>query len=316
MNKALRIVLAVALIALVGVLVVGLLTKGTFGFISDEEYTLVEKTYSADDFTGIKLDTENRSITILPSTSGQIEVKYYDSDKNYFEVDDVGDVLKLVNDPVWYYNFISGFNIDQMTVYNHVDLYLPATTHYEVDVDTVNGRLEISDLEEIDKLTLETSNGALYVENVTCSGLIDIDSVNGGIHLTTVTASDDVMLDTENGGISLEDVTIVGTIDLTTTNGNFSLTNVQADQINATTTNGYVMGDAVQTEQFFAQTTNGQIDIAIVGSFDDYHVQMMTTNGQYYLDGDLVQINIYHTDKTPSVELESLNGSIHLSFSE
>lgn len=316
MNKALRITLALVLIAVVGVAVFGLLTKGTFGFMQDEEYILVEKTYAASEYQEFVFELENRSVTVLPSTTGNVELSYYDSELNYVQVIENGETLELLNDPVWYHSIFSGLSPNEMSVYNQMLLYLPAEADYELDIVSINGRLEVSDCPNILALALETTNGSILVDTIDCAGLVSLESVNGGIYLDEVTFHNNLEIDNSNGGIHLEAVQVSGDIVAETSNGGYNMESVQANQMTLTSVNGSVNGDMIQANQITVTTTNGHIDLELDGAFADYHVQMLTDNGNYYLNGSLVEINIYHTDKTDKLDLKTVNGSIRISFTE
>ncbi|MDD3113735.1 MAG: DUF4097 family beta strand repeat-containing protein [Candidatus Izemoplasmatales bacterium] len=316
MNKALRITLALVLIALVGVLVFGLMTKGTFGFIQNEEYILVEKTYTASEYSKFDFEVDNRSVTVLPSTTGNVELSYYDSENDFVELLENGDTLKLINDPVWYHAIFSGIFPTEMSIYNKMTLYLPQTVDYELDIQSTNGRVEVSECDNLLALTLETTNGSLFVNSVSCTGLVSVETVNGGVYLDSVVFQSNVELTSSNGGIHLEDVLVSGEIVAETTNGGLEMDTIQANQMDLTSVNGSVDGDKIVASQVNIVTTNGHIDMEIDGLFADYHVQMLTGNGSYYLNGTPVTINIYHTDQTNKLDFKTTNGSIRVSFTE
>ncbi len=295
MNRIFKAGLILVIIGFVSSIVFGVLAGEEFpAYFGNEEYEYTELTYSADEFATFDINLENKAVTILPSTSGNIEVKYYESEHDSVTVDDDSLTLILDNDTKWYYNWGLWFNIFRSGTYNHFYLYLPTDTAYDIDLNTANGDIICDDSLLAGNVSLETANG-----DITVAGL----SVSGSLVMTSL-----------NGIITVENADIGTDLEITTSNGRIVLDDVNAPEIDLQTFNGKIKATGVVVEDLIAKSSNGEIEIGISGAFQDYHVEMTTTNGNYYLNDEKVTTNAYHTDKTNDIELETVNGDVKITF--
>ncbi|MBN2504194.1 MAG: DUF4097 family beta strand repeat protein [Bacilli bacterium] len=295
MNRTLTMGLILILIGTALSFTFGITSEGSFEtYFGGEEFTYTELSYSADDFTGFDISLKNKAVTILPSTTGNIEIKYYETEKNWVDVDSDGATLMLDNDTEWYYNLILWFNIFRLNKYMQFYLYLPTDTSYDINLATSNGDVDLNDLIE-NHVSLSSSNGDINLTEASINGEFNATTANGRIILDSVDISEEAELFTSNGQIKLDDVTVPN-IDLSTSNGKIIVSGITADVVHA-------------------ETSNGDIEISVEGSLAEYHLVMATSNGSYYLNGVKVTANVYNTDQSKRIDAESSNGDVEIEFS-
>ncbi|HOW38348.1 MAG TPA: DUF4097 family beta strand repeat-containing protein [Bacillota bacterium] len=335
MSKIAKWGIALVLIGIVGA-GVGLLISVGEGqrFFEDQDYVKVTESIDADALSRILVEMENRRIVIGESTTANIEVTYYESEKDPIDSSQEGDTFSLVNDPVWYWGFLWWMNWGRWFTGEKttVTILIPEGTDWVLDLDTANGNIEIIEVDPIASLTLDTENGDLLLEKLAFDGLLRAKTTNGAIRLNEVqTAS--LSLSTTNGRVSLTDVT-TGAITLTDTNGDILFTNVVATSIQATNTNGrYVLTDVTATGAISLITTNGNIDIVRIttvnltcrstngdievtahGTYEDFYCTFQTETGHVRVDGENAGEGDHHATQSLRMVLRTVNGSIDLDF--
>ena len=122
--------------------------------------------------------------------------------------------------------------------YSSVDFEVTGPPTVDVEVDTSNGQIEISEV--IGILQLDTSNGA-----------IDVSDVVGEVDAST-----------SNGTIAVD--TFEGILDINTSNGRIEMESVVA-VVEARTSNGQIEFSGTLINEFDHQmaTSNGRIDVAL-----------------------------------------------------
>lgn len=114
--------------------------------------------------------------------------------------------------------------------HGHVSYTLSVPRRSDVEVDTVNGKVHVRDLEG--HVEADTTNGGIEVEDV--RGSVDAGTTNGGIRVLLADVSGDrsMRFSTTNGGIHLtlpRDVR--ATLEASTTNGGIDLENLPAADV-------------------------------------------------------------------------------------
>ncbi len=122
--------------------------------------------------------------------------------------------------------------------YSGVDFEITVPTTVDIEVNTSNGRIEVSDV--IGILELDTSNGAIEVSDAV--GEVNASTSNGTITVDTFEGVLD--LGTSNGRIEMESV--VGVVDARTSNGRIAF-----------------FGTLVGGIDHRMVTSNGRIDVAL-----------------------------------------------------
>lgn len=136
---------------------------------------------------------------------------------------------------------------------------------------------------KFNKLTLETKNSKIYVEDTLCSEFVSITK-NGAIDLTGVT-SDKVTAETRNAKV-LATYLIGKDINIRTNNAAIDIKNLKAEKLDASTNNGKITLENLQrlenanSAELILRTKNADIKANMNDSEETgYKVQAKTSNG-------------------------------------
>ena len=222
----------------------------------------INKEYSIEVEEGknlsVNIDNFNGYTKVRPWDKDEIlikaEIKYndryvekdYEFVKYYFE----GDILYIRADS-------REIKKDAFSV--NMDIFVPEKTYEFFNLDSVNGRIEIKDL-NINDLTSRTVNGGFWSSNIV-SSFLHAKTVNGSIELED-TKSKDIELESVNGGIDIMDIE-GDNLDVQTVNGNLSLEGVINTDIQLKTVNGRISleGDFNETSSIKAKSVNGTVNM-------------------------------------------------------
>lgn len=262
-------------------IITGLFLFGAFYFINggsvpgsaDEEYEQFDVTYD-DLFDSINLLMSNRSVYVHASDTDQIRIVYYQSQRDYFEIDTTTSTLKVENQTEPRITFGWFWWIQNQEVLD-VHLYLPIDSLYDLEVRSSNGKITVDQLTQLGKVELRSSNGELTIKNVP--------------------QIQELRLVTSNGAITLQNVSITNSSNLTTSNGKIKLTQVE-------------------THNMIATTSNGGIETMIVGAKENYKIDVSTSNGSIYLDDLKIGNQVINPTKTNLLRLKTSNGTIRIQF--
>lgn len=277
MRKVIGVTLLLIFVGVVLSVVGFLLSDETdFKLFQKADYDLKELTYEKLEVKELSIILNNRDVIITPSESDQIEITYYESEYDWFEIETDGNQLDIINRTKWYLGVSWGlFNLTSEE-YTKVEIKLPASViDYEIDITTSNGTIDLNDLLQLKELKLKSSNGTIRVNDV---------------HVT-----DYFKLDTSNGKILVDDVSSDALMIVHTSNGGINIDNIIAENIDAS-------------------TSNGAIEVRIVGQYDNYRIEMDTSNGTNYIDGEERNDSVYNPTKSNKIKLDTSNGSIRLYF--
>lgn len=96
-------------------------------------------------------------------------------------------------------------------------LRIEGSSGVEFNLETTNGNIYVKDLMADEKLSLESTNGSLSIENL--RGLkIMLETTNGGIQIGSLQGKE-ILLESVNGGITIEKVSDFEKLSAKTTNG-------------------------------------------------------------------------------------------------
>ena len=277
MKKVLGIALLTIIVGVVLTVVGFFMSDGTnVDLFNRPEYSLTELSYEADEIDDMIMYFGNRAVEIYPSESGLIEIKYYEAENDWVDVTVESTSLELINRTKWYLGINFGFWGIGQTNYFKVLIYIPAgLINYDLDITTSNGAIDLSDLTNLNDVDLNSSNGAIKIENAEVKGALKAITSNGKIIFTEVIALESINVHTSNGEIDLSNIT---------------------------------------TNDLKAQTSNGPINVDILGNYDDYRIELDTSNGSTYIDGDEKNDSVYNPSIDNVIELDTSNGTIRLNF--
>ena len=291
MSKGLKTALIVAIILLIvgiGIICVAFAVSG-FDFDKlGNGPDRVEKNYECDvdDLTTFVINDQNNGFEIKKPDDEKIHIKYYESEKEYYSIDNSNGTLRIEyqSDLKWYEYF--WFNLDFSN--RKIVILLPSSYQGSITATTSNGGIDASDIALADYLKLSTSNGTITVKNVDTSEDVDINTSNEWINLYDFTA-DNIYCDTNNGTIKIDNVTVNDSFDVNTSNGGIDISKLKADKkIKLKTSNGSIKGD-------------------IFGDINDYQITSHTSNGQNNLPDNFNGGNII-------LDVKTSNGNIDINF--
>jgi hypothetical protein len=245
-----------------------------------------------DNVTSLVMMLKNRQINIYPTDGNNIELSYYESEYDRFDISFASGTV-TINNEVDPYLFFGGLNFfwGYQTVFT-VELGIPESSTFEIEAYTSNGAIESGIFEEMGALKFETSNGAITMETIDTLPSIDLKTSNGQIELSQMNITDSLRVITSNGRINITDVT--------------------CPDIEGTTSNGNVLATSITTQSLDLHTSNGEVHAEVIGDMANYRVKMQTSNGHYYLEGERVTTNAYNTHLGAIIDLSTSNGDIKL----
>lgn len=291
-----RISLGIFLIGL-GLVIAGLIAgAGAFRPVTAADYILVDETYEVGTLETIVLSFANKRIDVVPSEDDLIRIVYYVTEEDPVTVTADATSLAFEEEVDWtvdWFDFSWLWPVSQE--YFQCTLYLPADAVLALDMSTSNGEIEISELAALATLDAYTSNGAVTLSDVAVAGAIGIVSTNGAFTVNDVLAGENVSLRTSNGRITVDALVASGTVVLKTSNGPVEVDGLVADNLEV-------------------DTSNGRIDVAVIGSYDDYRILLETSNGSMYVDGVEKNDGSYNVGRTPTIDLDTSNGNVYLDF--
>ena len=163
-----------------------------------------------EDFTKINISVVNDSIEFLPSESDQCYIECYDSKKAAHDISVSADMLSISSkdNRQWYEYVFSSFQNHKQT----------AKLGGEIHAETVNGNIDINNIES--------------------AGYVNLETVNGNINVSGKNA-DELTAETVNGNITAE-LTVKGLAQVTNVNGTIDTRALKADKIDKYSENGSV----------------------------------------------------------------------------
>ncbi len=295
MNKAFKFGLILMIFGVVGMIFFGVVSGNGFEsfYSDDEDYTYHEDTYNPDEYQHFKLDVSDKAITVLPSDDDDIHITYYTHELSPVTVILEEGGAYYQNQVIWYNYFLLNFNwFTSSDVYKMI-LYIPLEEVISLEAYTSNGKITMTGF-DFDKLVLKSSNGS--------------------ITLTDVTVDDDVSIVTSNGNFHFTNIVSTGDFQASTSNGDIDVTNLSANETELKTSNGVIEVSGITSDIILLQSSNGSIAVESVTTFTKTHLEMETSNGNYYINGSKVTQNTYHDDLTTVIDCYTSNGNISIVF--
>jgi hypothetical protein len=295
MNKIIKIGLVLLILGL-GLVIAISATSNTHIFgMEDENFTLYEETYDADDLSAIDFDFDNRHVYIYQSEDEDIHLNYYVHEKDDYTKNVSENELTLSISRKWYYNLFSIGIFTNRDNYE-VHLYIPSTSTLDtLDIHSSNGKFNLDINYTFANVNLSTSNGDIDVSNISADTL-KLTSSNGDINLDNLIINDWISADTSNGKILMNDIV--------------------SDQIDADTSNGKIDAKDITSPDITLETSNGKIYISIIGDKEDYRVSLDTSNGDKTYDGLKVESGTINSSGSKYASLDSSNGDIEIEFKD
>ncbi len=191
----------------------------------------------------------------------------------------------------------------------NMEIILPSTRHFDVNLQTTNGKISMANVEALRNISVRTGSGSIVLNKV--MGDVKAQATTGNMVINSVLGN--LNADTSQGSFRVRDVS--GAARLYTQVGDISLTSSLGD-IDVNTRNGNIF---VNEANFGvkAETLNGNIEIRSVSIGDDWSVYSavgvinlyLPPSGDYTVDGS----NSYGTVKT-DLPLEMKNRTLSGTF--
>lgn len=208
----------------------------------------------------IYVDAENKDVEVIRGTGNDITMAYETDADQSFTFTTTDGVMKLVNRQRFkndLFHFLSSAN------HGHIEVGVPEGYAGEIYLNSSNGMILVSDALQVNKLTCDTSNGTVRLNNIHAETVI-VDTSNAQLDLTQVTASK-VNASSSNGRITVKDLASPD-VNLNTSNGSIKGNVVGAEQdynIHTSTSNGNCSPSdhSGGTKDLTCDTSNGDIDL-------------------------------------------------------
>lgn len=146
----------------------------------------------------------------------------------------------------------------------NMEITLPEKSRFDIDVQTTNGKVTLTNIEALRTIAVRSGNGSLIMRNLV--GDIQAQTVNGNMDISSVLGNVDA--DTKQGTYKVNDIS--GASKLYTQVGDISLTGGLGD-IDVSTRNGNILVDEANFA-VKAESLNGNIEISSVSIGGDWSV--------------------------------------------
>lgn len=290
MNKTSKILIIVGIICILFGLIISILTSNNILDSLNSSYgnKYEEKVVEVTDINYIKVKTSNDKINITTSSNEKIKVRYYESDNRKYTIEQDNGLTINLKEKITLFNMNFDFGN-----YNIITIEVPEDIILEYDVETSNGTINIENL-LVNNSNFKTSNGSIEARNISSDKRVEIKTSNGKIRLNYLQIND---------------------IEVKTSNGKLELTNLVASKLVAETNNGKIELERLESPYIEIKTSNGSIKGTIIGSEDEYHKDLKTSNGKIIIN-EVEYSNKLEKDSNQDNKLflKSSNGKIDIDF--
>lgn len=221
---------------------------------------------------------------------------------------------------------------------------IPASWKGTLLLKTCNGPISVSGVEDMQKLSMTTSNGRLelrdlsasrieaksgnaqiimqnigtiHLEAVTSNGKMEADGIrgdelflhttNGSVKLRDLQA-DGIRAETSNGKIEAQNCAASGALRLSSTNGAVTLENAAASAICLISSNARLTVERIKAPQIELRSSNGGISGTVLGKAEDYETEARTSNSSCNLP------NLSGTGRPKRLSAVTSNARIQIEF--
>lgn len=266
---------------------------------------LVERNYTVTSTNqNIRIKDSNVPITVKLSKDGEIHLNYYESEDEYYEVEEGGTLVVEKKTKYKWYNYIFNVNFQSPTF----TLLLPKDFAGELDISTSNGSITMEDISAA-LLELKSSNGSLNISRVTNAKVITAETSNSPISISDLSVQTDLMCNTSNGSIQLDNI-LAQSINANTSNSRITATDTKSIKSTVLeTSNGGVEVRDIESGSISLKSSNSSIKGRIKGKMTDFSITSKTSNGSNNLPEKMKG-----GDKT--LRAETSNGSINIEFTD
>ena len=275
MKKVVKVLLILSIaFVLIGAAVFGVGLFLNWDYITSSDYSssgFEQKQYEHDTngLTAISFNDINSAVKILPTSSDKVRVSCYESDKEHYYINKDADGTLIIErrDERKWFERISFWSLSDLFGGNKSTVIeIPSNVTLDnIDIETINGRIEVGDLKLKESLTAKTQNGEVVLKNVNAEDEVEAETTNGRITLSDIKAKS-VIASAVNGRIDLASVNASKSLDFETVNGEIS-GSVVGDEEDFKISADTVLGKCNLSDKEYgikmltAGTVNGRIEI-------------------------------------------------------
>ena len=272
------------------------------------------------------IDVPLQDISIFPTDSKEITIDYTENQEQPFRISEQNGRLEITQEKTgnWYDQFFNfRFQKDELMI------QLPKEFIGTITATSSNGNIYVSDLSSLQYLECHASNGEILLENLFKINGISCETSNAQIWLQNVASKKDITLKTSNGLIRLDEISATGAVqgktsnamvymnqsnaedcELITSNGMLSLDHCSVkNTINAKTSNALLTLYQVEGKDITLKSSNGEITGGLIGNMDEYQIESHTSNGSNSLPEQ-------KATGTKFLRAETSNANIEIGFTE
>lgn len=274
------------LVTLAAMLALGFTVLRYFSSSERLGYAEREQQFALSEVSRIVVADHNRAIEVLPLTSSDVRVHYYEGHHQSYALTLEDGVLTVRSEDNrrWYDTLLSLYDSTTPTL----RLYLPPDYAGSLELTTSDNSIDISGLTSVQSLSLASSSGQITLEDIAASGSIIASSSNARLAFKNIRAGETLSMRTSNGGLSLSGAAC-RTLELTTSNGLIEFDGLSSE-----------------IESLAFQTSNASVQGTLEGREEDFTIHAVTSNSRNNLTN--------RSGGRRSLRIETSNGAIDIQF--
>lgn len=268
------------------------------------------------DHATLRIDTSYEDIHVLVSDDEQLHITYYENDRMSYTFDEEEDSFTMKKeDRRKFYNYMMTMNFSEGSE-DRISIEVPKTFSGSIEIDTGNGDIQLSNLNELDFVSINTTYGAVTLNNLKINTALEVASTNGDMKLEQLAVQEDIhvkttygridvkdvlgnqsmMMDFSNVDVTLDQVNIKDSLTVDTSYGDIEIVRSNAGSTRLDTSNGAIkFHDAFTTSTLDATTSYGAItfkdlkadQISLIASNDDIEGTVIGKKSEYTVDSDV-----------------------------
>lgn len=310
MKKSVRTTLIVAACVLGAGIIISGIAFAAMGFNFDAFGSggqRVEVSPQMSEITEVYLETDVKTLSIVPSSDGKVHISYTDDPENpEYELKTEGGSLSFIHKNgglnirrLFNFDFLNGGSGD-------ITLQLPQDYEGSIEILGSTGDVELRSFDELSTLSVAVSTGKITCEDVGADDMALI-SATGDMFLKNISSLGNLRIEGTTGSAVLENASADGELICRRSTGSISAENTSAQTAALTASTGDLRIERLDAQAITLKTTTGSVSGTVSGSDSDYAVTSSTNTGENNLPKKWGS-----GDKTLSVTTST--GDIHIEF--
>lgn len=323
MKKTLSWLVAAVALLIAGTLL-ATLTLAIAGLPFADEYTPYRTTHHA--ITTVKTDLRSASVLLMPTAGKEIRVTCYDrTDRRTLTVSESDGVLSITQAPHTFDPLDLRTWISFGGPAYEVEIAIPRTLLPNLDIKTVSGQIDCSNLRAADldftatsggvtlsavqtsgRLCVNLTSGSIKADALTAAHTLDLRTTSGTIRAGTLTG-ESVIVEAASGSLRIDALTARQNAALHTSSGSIRVGTLSAVRAALEASSGGIRVDALDAMLQSLETTSGSITVTLTHPEQEYAIKSATTGGFNRLPA--VQAGTKRT-----LDVRATSGSIYADF--